>query len=345
MFKSLLKSAISRSGLTNLFRPFYAGCGTILCFHHIYPDSYTPPDAKRLSTSRLTPDCLGAIVDHYRSLGYRFVSLDDIPDELSSPHRRSPFVAVTFDDGYSDTLAFAYPVLSERKIPFTVYVSSGPPEENIMLWFYQLDRMIYESDEVRFVSSGNETVIDCITMTAKRAAFSRLLVHCLSADDQRGELTSLLTPDYRTVAHLDSLLMTPDETRTLDSDPLVTIGAHTVSHPNLASLPTDEARKQMILSRQSLEKALGHSVNHFAYPYGGQGFAGNREFKIASAASFSTAVTTRNSHCFPVHRGHLMSLPRILIGPMVCRSPHLLSLYSSGFISAVQNRGKRYIVV
>lgn len=54
----------------------------------------------------------------------------------------------------------------------------------------------------------------------------------------------------------------------LDTDPLCTIGAHTVSHPRLDTLPTKEQKKEIEQSLQELETILGHRVNHFSYPHG-----------------------------------------------------------------------------
>lgn len=62
--------------------------------------------------------------------------------------------------------------------------------------------------------------------------------------------------------------MTPQQLSEISSDPLCTIGAHTVSHCRLSSLPLHEQRREMEESKLSLESFLGRPVNAFAYPYG-----------------------------------------------------------------------------
>lgn len=62
--------------------------------------------------------------------------------------------------------------------------------------------------------------------------------------------------------------MTWEQIKALDNDPLCTIGAHTVCHPRLGSLTTDEARKEIEGSKHRLEEMLGHPVKHFSYPHG-----------------------------------------------------------------------------
>jgi glycosyltransferase involved in cell wall biosynthesis len=52
------------------------------------------------------------------------------------------------------------------------------------------------------------------------------------------------------------------------SDSGVDVGAHTVSHPRLTELGPDQARREVVESRATLERRLGRPVCHFAYPYG-----------------------------------------------------------------------------
>ena len=101
------------------------------------------------------------------------------------------------------------------------------------------------------------------------------------------------------------------EIAALAADPLVTIGAHTVNHPMLAKLPEKAVRAEMDLSRSVIEAALGAPPAHLSYPYGDPNSAGPREFAIAAALGFKTAVTTRPGVLFPAHAAHLTALPRI----------------------------------
>jgi peptidoglycan/xylan/chitin deacetylase (PgdA/CDA1 family) len=45
-------------------------------------------------------------------------------------------------------------------------------------------------------------------------------------------------------------------------------GAHTYSHPNLAALDRDNARRELTISKSRLEDQLGKHVGSFAYPFG-----------------------------------------------------------------------------
>lgn len=56
--------------------------------------------------------------------------------------------------------------------------------------------------------------------------------------------------------------------KTMDADPLCTIGAHTVSHPKLDNLSPEEQQREIKQSLQKLETLLGHPIRHFSYPHG-----------------------------------------------------------------------------
>ena len=94
--------------------------------------------------------------------------------------------------------------------------------------------------------------------------------------------------------------------RQLAAEPLCTIGAHTVTHPHLSHLSTEEKRKEIIDSRHRLEEILNAPIIHFAYPHG--------DFdaecvNIVRQAGFHTAVMAwgggvRSNSC-------IFALPRV----------------------------------
>jgi len=94
------------------------------------------------------------------------------------------------------------------------------------------------------------------------------------------------------------------------NDPLVEIGAHTLTHRSLRQLSENEAGDEIEQSRRVLKETLGVPVEHFAYPFGQPENCGPREFRLVKELKFKTAVTTRSANIFAGHREHLLSLPR-----------------------------------
>lgn len=69
----------------------------------------------------------------------------------------------------------------------------------------------------------------------------------------------------------------------------VAIGAHTCTHPNLASLDADSATREIVASKARLARELGVQATTFAYPYGGVSTAA----RDVVAREFHYGVTTR----------------------------------------------------
>jgi peptidoglycan/xylan/chitin deacetylase (PgdA/CDA1 family) len=102
--------------------------------------------------------------------------------------------------------------------------------------------------------------------------------------------------------------MTREEARVLVTGGLVTIGAHTVTHPQLIVLEAGARRREIVESRAACEELIDAYVPGFTYPYG--------EFddKVRSAvegAGFAYACSTRHG---PVTAASdFLALPRIQV--------------------------------
>lgn len=66
------------------------------------------------------------------------------------------------------------------------------------------------------------------------------------------------------------------------------IGAHTMTHPHLTDLSDDEARKEIVESKEYLEKVIGTSVTSFCYP---AGYFDARIARMVKEAGFALART------------------------------------------------------
>jgi peptidoglycan/xylan/chitin deacetylase (PgdA/CDA1 family) len=85
----------------------------------------------------------------------------------------------------------------------------------------------------------------------------------------------------------DARLMNEDELREL-AGAGVELGAHTVSHPDLSELDHDACLREMVESREAIERITGARVTTFAYPFCRYGDAA---VAAARDAGFAAAVT------------------------------------------------------
>jgi peptidoglycan/xylan/chitin deacetylase (PgdA/CDA1 family) len=74
----------------------------------------------------------------------------------------------------------------------------------------------------------------------------------------------------------------------------MTVGAHTVSHPNLPNTAIDEAEREINGSRDAIAAALRTPVAHFSYPNGrGASHLNDTIRDLVRRAGFRSAVTSR----------------------------------------------------
>ncbi len=83
-------------------------------------------------------------------------------------------------------------------------------------------------------------------------------------------------------------LMTADQVKEMEAYG-VEFGAHTKNHPFLSQLPIEEAREQIVQSKDKLEETYGHPFISFAYPYGDLNDAVKEEVR---KAGFTFGVST-----------------------------------------------------
>ena len=316
-----LKQTIIRGGLESLFfsgahmalKPLLGGVGVILTLHHVRP--LRPDRFQPNHMLEITPRFLSSVVKLLRRSRVDVISLDELHRRLTQGDFKHRFVCLTFDDGYRDTLKYAYPILKAAEMPFAVYVATSFPDRLGELWWLALEAVIARNSRVGLVIDGKNRTFDCGSLEEKRALYEELY-WWLRRRPQQSEVRDVardLAARYSVdiAAFCKELCMDWQELAQLAADPLVTIGAHTVNHPMLAKLPEKSARSEMELSRSVIEAALGARPQHLAYPFGDPTSAGPREFALAQELGFKTAVTTRPGVIFRSHSEHLTALPRI----------------------------------
>jgi peptidoglycan/xylan/chitin deacetylase (PgdA/CDA1 family) len=94
------------------------------------------------------------------------------------------------------------------------------------------------------------------------------------------------------------------------------IGAHTDTHPLLARLPVDQQEREMLHSKERIEREVGRPVVSFAVPYGSRGTYSRATLSMA-ARHFQVCCTTRfaTNPARPRRFGQMMLLDRLQAAP------------------------------
>ena len=252
----------------------------VLCYHGVRSSSSEGPLFRELHVTR---DELEAHCE-FLTRACHPISLDTwlaaAAGEQALPPRA---VLVTFDDGYRSVRTLAQPVLEGYRIPYVVFVTSGPVRDRRMFWH----------DAVG-LERGIETV-----EAWKRLPYADWRSRCTALEracDRNGHYAPL----------------TVDDVRSLAESSLAEIGGHTASHAILARATPDEQRNEIEMNREELERWTDKPVRAFAYPNGrpGEDFT-DESAQLVRAAGYSAAFTTENG--FASSTGDLLHARRFLM--------------------------------
>ena len=331
--------------------PLSQGNGVILMLHKVSGPKLAG-SAPDLSEERFEPtrnlkvssEFLETVIDQVLSLGLDVVTLDEAVMRLQQPQDSRRFVCFTFDDGYRDNKLYAWPIFQKYNLPLTIYVPSDFPDGQGDMWWLALEKIIAGSEFVEVPGFAGAPIggqlFDCRTADKKWAAYWRIYwpLRQIGENRQRRIVRAM---SARFGLDLEDLcrseIMSWDEIREINADPLVTIGGHTAGHFAVKRLSALRSRREMAAGLDRIAEELGERPRHFAFPYGDAGSAGPRDFKIAKSLGLKTAVTTRRGVLFPDHRHHLHALPRVSLNGDF-QSTDYTAMFLSGVPFALANR-------
>lgn len=305
--------ALYFSGAWKVFGPLSAGVGTIFTLHHVRParaEAFQPN-----ALLEIEPAFLETLIEYFRYKKIDMVSLAEAKRRLHEQDYERRFVCFTLDDGYRDNLEFAYPIFKKHGVPAALFIATSFPDKLGLLWWTALERTIAATDRIVLEVDGKSRFFDCANAGAKQSVFDQIYWWLRGLSDER-ELRRIVTDlceryGVDPLGPCKELCMDWKEIETLASDPLVTIGAHSVNHYMLKKWDAATVKQELVQSASVIEKALGRKPVDFAYPVGDKTSADARDFMLAKDAGYQLAVTTRPGVIFPEHREHMTALPRI----------------------------------
>ncbi|MFQ5423345.1 MAG: polysaccharide deacetylase family protein [Phycisphaerae bacterium] len=225
-------------------------------------------------------------------------------------------VAVTFDDGYADNIEHARPLLGQYDVPATVFATTSDDGNRREFWWDALEGMLLGPEtlpdhlELGIESRRREWQLGVQAEENCGRPATRWNVLYTGGDSPRQalyrELCDVLRalPFDRQVEVLNGLAewvgkpggvrqthrrLTPDEILRLSEHERVDIGAHTITHPVLSSLPPAAQQVEIAGGKRRLERILGRSVTAFSYPFGTRSDYTDATIRLVQTAGFACA--------------------------------------------------------
>jgi peptidoglycan/xylan/chitin deacetylase (PgdA/CDA1 family) len=332
------------SGVTSIFRKQFQGIGAIFCLHQVLPGGGVKKVYSPNYQLELSPEFLQETIDLCRERGYVLISLGDAVRRITSGNvGHKPFAVFTLDDGYRDNAEHAAPVFRRNNCPYTIFVTPRIAEGTCQLWWRILELVIKRTKHLKVPNDGISMFFDTSTDELKAAAWSQLAprVKAMPEYAQRDWIETLAQEQgFDWQSYCRDVAMTWDEIAEINRDPLCTIGAHTINHYAVKRLSADDALRELVQSKVTIEERLGEKCEFFAYPYGDEVAAGPRDFDLAEKAGFAASVTTRKSVVYAEYGNHLQAIPRIMLSGRYQKRRYVDALLS-GVPLALLNKLRR----
>lgn len=305
----------------------------ILLYHRV---ARLLPDPQLLA---VTPEHFAEHLEILRTYGSP-LPLKRIDKCLRYPNLGQRAVIVTFDDGYTDNLYNAKPLLERYDIPATVFVMTGYLENNREYFCDELERVLLQpgtlpetlrlvvNEETHQWELGEATryreedfepnrfwnVADSGNPTARHSMYRSLhnLLRPSPPEERRRIVDDIVAwAGAESVSRPTHRVLSPDEVCSLADGGLIEVGSHTVTHPVLSALPKARQRDEITRSKSRLEQILGGPVTSFAYPYGTRSDYTAETVVAVREAGFNRACSNFRGVVWPAQ--DRWQLPRCLV--------------------------------
>jgi peptidoglycan/xylan/chitin deacetylase (PgdA/CDA1 family) len=239
---------------------------------------------------------------------YSLISIDELDDLYYTNKKVSNFCHITFDDGHNSFYEIAFPLIKLYNIPVSLYISPLSATQKINFWFQEisgydenmLKKLINEVLNFPFVKHKTIPTITYLKMLPVDLIWEIIVRY----------------QNVTKTSRKPFLNMNMDQIKEVNKSDLVTIGAHSLTHPILSNESNNRAIKEINESIAGLEEILKIKIKYFAYPNGYPDLDfGEREIRILYNVGIRLAFSTEkkmidvcdNPLCIPrivTNQGH-----------------------------------------
>ncbi len=231
-----------------------------------------------------------------------FVSMDEYLE--SSDNRLS---TLTFDDCYLELYRTVNPILAEEKIPVLYYITTGCLLQKHLLWCDTVYCTINETEKYILELETMKCRFTIQDFKARAFAATKIcgMLWDMTIEEQRNVIKELNEKLGFPKVLPPNLYLNENHVKILSKFPWVTIGSHTITHPNLTLISNSQLKHELLDSKKILEDITKTEIKHLSLP---NGMGNDKVINSAQEAGYKTIAMTDNG------KGGLLNLRRINIG-------------------------------
>lgn len=274
----------------------------VLCYHSVVSDE-TPNDPRtRIAVTRSQFESqLQELTQHWSPLSVQNVlSACYVGSQLPSNA-----VLITFDDGFRNNLTLAAPLLKRYGFPAVFFVTTGHIGTGNLLWMQELVERVFAWPDTSLPIPIPKNGLNLLPAAHQQPYLlaSLVVADCkrLANEERISYLRRLGIHDLPPMTAWQHELydfMSWDEVHELSAQGFH-IGAHTVDHPILSTLPDSEMKRQLAQSKQTVEVEIGQECPCIAFPNGGKNDYTETTLETASRCGYRLGFTLRGTRNAP----------------------------------------------
>jgi peptidoglycan/xylan/chitin deacetylase (PgdA/CDA1 family) len=271
----------------------------IVSYHRVVGD-FTGELQRSIPGLLISQETFRKHLEEAAAAGYEFGTIGDAVDVVAGRKvAKKDLCIVTFDDGYRDVYRYAYPILKRMGVPAITYLPTAFIGTNRRFNHDRLFHLVRKAGQRRLNPYFGSLPPAAVKLVGPVLAGQKTLSAALDdfiGEHPASELVEIIEALERELGGGPGLLpeqgdvMSWDEVRTMARDGF-DFGAHTLGHTVLTLEPPEVVEREILESKQAIEREVPIQVKDFAYC---NGWYSDEIIRVLQAHGFRSGVTTED---------------------------------------------------
>ena len=260
----------------------------VLNYHRIGDPFQTPYDSGTFTTSA---DAFDEQIN-YLKRHFHMATLEEATESRAVASRGTS-VLITFDDGYFDNYALAFPVLRSHGVQGVFFLPTAFVGTGQVPWWDAIAWILKHSRNRAIRLQYPEPVHFDLDKEPVLRVIEKVLAVCKRPEVRTESLIANLETASecpRPAAGAERCFLSWDEAREMNASGMM-FGSHTHTHEILAKIPPARQLEELTTSRRIMERELSQPVRALAYPVGAASAFSSSTIAMAKQAGYTAAFS------------------------------------------------------
>ncbi|HZJ73571.1 MAG TPA: polysaccharide deacetylase family protein [Perlabentimonas sp.] len=197
------------------------------------------------------------------------IDIHDLTYDTNTCKRAKPGLLLSFDDGFREVFTEVLPILKSKSVPATIFVNPHFVDNKDMLYRCKVSLIIEKVSSLKKLP--NIPNLSLSSQKVSASDFTNWLKTLNQTDlSQIEKIATYLGVNFSEYLSKHRPYLSINQLKTMANEGF-TIGAHSLNHPNFASLTVNEQVAQAEKSIQWVSENIPNQPKLFAFPFSSDG--------------------------------------------------------------------------